>query len=83
MEEKLSYEEYESEMKKRFRAQPIPSHAPFIPKKSSKAPTEPESLHLHLEERMEERKAFDEELKRKEEYELYLRIKKEEQEKVF
>ncbi|KAJ3105005.1 Protein tpx2 [Phlyctochytrium planicorne] len=49
-----------------FVAQPMPSFEPFVPKKSSKPPTEPEPIKLHSEMRAEERKAFDEALMRKE-----------------
>ncbi|KAI8854390.1 hypothetical protein BC829DRAFT_486149 [Chytridium lagenaria] len=48
-----------------FVARPMPSQEPFIPKKSSKAPTEPEPVTLHSNVRAEERRLFDESRKQK------------------
>lgn len=55
------------ENQKKFKANPLPSNtAPFIPKKSTKPPTDPEDLILNSQIRAEERRKFEEALKLKE-----------------
>ncbi|KAJ3220024.1 Protein tpx2 [Dinochytrium kinnereticum] len=61
--DKTAVEAYNSN----FVARPMPSLEPFIPKKSAKQPTEPDLVILHSDIRAEERRAFDESRKRKDE----------------
>ncbi|KAJ3131790.1 Protein tpx2 [Physocladia obscura] len=44
----------------KFTAQPMPVFEPFVPKKSNKPPTVPDSVVLHTDSRAEERRAFEE-----------------------
>ncbi|KAJ3192503.1 Protein tpx2 [Irineochytrium annulatum] len=51
---------------KPFVAQPCPAFEAFIPQRSTKPPTHPETPHLHTDSRAEERRAFEEAQKKKE-----------------
>ncbi|KAJ3093246.1 Protein tpx2 [Physocladia obscura] len=44
----------------KFTAQPMPIFEPFVPKKSNKLPTVPDSVVLHTDSRAEERRVFEE-----------------------
>lgn len=68
-EEKLRKEQAEQAALLEFKANPVPNPAPFIPSKSTKAPTECEEVVLHTQDRAVKRDEFDQELKRKEEEE--------------
>jgi hypothetical protein len=56
-----------------FVAQPIPSYEPFVPKKSTKPVTIPEDVGLRLDQRVEERRAFDEARRQREQEEAEMR----------
>ncbi len=74
LEKKIHEDEMQSQTVKNFIAQPLPFAEPFIPHKSAKRPTEPESFHLNTDTRLHERKTFDEQIKRKMEYEEELKL---------
>ncbi|TPX30106.1 hypothetical protein SmJEL517_g06255 [Synchytrium microbalum] len=70
----IQKESEEKENASRFKAHPIPDlSTQFVPKKSTKPLTEPEEVELHTMTRAEERKVFEDELKKKEEMEEILR----------
>ena len=50
---------------KSFHANPLPADEPFIPARSNKPLTEIQSFPSHLDSRMEERKAYEEETKKR------------------
>ncbi|KAI8808268.1 hypothetical protein BJ742DRAFT_286314 [Cladochytrium replicatum] len=79
LEYKLAREEKENEAQRNFKAQPVVEHAPFVPKRSTKPPTEPAEIPLKSTVRANERKAFDEAIKLKEIKERELREKLEKQ----
>ncbi|KAL1920707.1 uncharacterized protein VTP21DRAFT_1084 [Calcarisporiella thermophila] len=67
--ERLALWKHREREQMRFHARPIPvSHdCPFIPKVSDAPLTEANPIHLHLEDRMQNRRAFDAEIRRREE----------------
>ena len=69
LEEKLEHERLEQQRAKHFRAQPLPHDEPFVPKRSDRPLTEVDDVVLFTEMRSEERRAFEEMLKQKEEME--------------
>ncbi|KAJ3041533.1 Protein tpx2 [Rhizophlyctis rosea] len=69
LEEKLEHERLEQQRAKLFKAQPLPHDEPFVPKRSEKPLTEIDEVVLFTEMRSEERRAFEEMLRQKEEME--------------
>ncbi|KAJ3351210.1 Protein tpx2 [Kappamyces sp. JEL0680] len=67
--EELLQREEEERRAKEFRANPLPAAEPFVPSRSNKPATEIQSFTSHLDLRMEERKAFEEEQLRKKQQE--------------
>ncbi|KAJ3304301.1 Protein tpx2 [Kappamyces sp. JEL0829] len=67
--EELLQREEEEKRAKEFRANPLPAAEPFVPSRSNKPATEIQSFTSHLDLRMEERKAFEEEQLRKKQQE--------------
>lgn len=63
---RLEQEEQELARSREFHAHPVPHPAPFYPKKSTKPLTQSEPPPLHLAERAEKRREFDEFLRRRE-----------------
>ncbi|KAJ3178246.1 Protein tpx2 [Gaertneriomyces sp. JEL0708] len=69
LQEKLQEEERERRRRKEFRAQPLPVVEPFMPQPSHKPLTDVENVVLHTDVRAEERRAYEEMKRRKEEME--------------
>ena len=63
--EKLEREKEADAKAKTFHANPLPTAEPFIPARSSKPLTEIQSFPSHLDSRMEDRKAYEEDTKKR------------------
>jgi hypothetical protein len=78
------FDELNDKLSKQFHAQPLPANVPFVPAKSTKAPTEPEPMFLTTENRLAQRKVFDEFMRQKmqEQEELKRMLEKEREVKL-